>query len=134
MEMSVEQIALTLPGDDAFHGVAHLVLGGVATRHDLTMESLEDLTLALDTVLDRCADHADEVTVLAWIGDEDAVLEIGPFHTNDVASVLEHSAGGALDARRILDTVADEVELIERDGGDWVRVTKRVERVQGEER
>jgi hypothetical protein len=133
MEMSVEQIALTLPGDDAFHGVAHLVLGGVATRHDLTMESLEDLTLALDTVLDRCADHADEVTVLAWIGDEDAVLEIGPFHTN-VASVLEHSAGGALDARRILDTVADEVELIERDGGDWVRVTKRVERVQGEER
>ncbi len=131
--MTVEQIALTLPGDDAFHGVAHLVLGGVATRHNLTMETLEDLTLALDTVLDRCGDSADEVTVVARIGDESAVLEIGPFDADDLEPMLEHSAGGALDARRILDAVVDEVDLVERDGGDWVRVTKSVERVSGEE-
>lgn len=132
--MSVEQIALTLPGEDAFHGVAHLVLGGVATRHNLTMETLEDLTLALDTILERCGDSAGEVTVIARIGDESAVLEIGPFHAGELAPMLEHSAGAALDARRILDTVVDEVELDPRDEGDWVRVTKSVERVEGEER
>jgi len=132
--MSVEQIELTLPGEDAFHGVAHLVLGGVATRHNLTMETLEDLTLALDTILERCADTADQVTVVARIGDESAVLEVGPFHAGEVEPMLEHSAGAALDARRILDTVVDEVELDPRDEGDWVRVTKSVERVQGEER
>jgi len=131
--MSVEQIALTLPGEDAFHGVAHLVLGGVATRHNLTMETLEDLTLALDTVLERCGDSADEVTVIARIGDESAVLEMGPFHAGELAAMLEHGAGGALDARRILDTVVDEVELDPRDEGDWLRVTKSVEYVRGED-
>jgi len=130
--MSVDEIALTLPGDDAFHGVAHLVLGGVATRNDLTVETLEDLTLALDTVLDRCADRAEDVTVLARIGDDVAVIEIGPFRTGELAPVLEQSTGGALDARRILDAVSDSVELVERDGGDWVRVTKSVERMKGD--
>ena len=131
--MSVEQISLTLPGDDAFHGVAHLVLGGVATRHDLTMETLEDLTLALDTVLERCSDRADEVTVLARIGDDSAVLEVGPFPAGELAPVLEHETGPALDARRILDTVADSVELVDRDGSEWVRLTKSVERMRGAE-
>ena len=132
--MSVEQIALTLPGDDAFHGVAHLVLGGVATRHDLTVETLEDLTLARDTVLDLCGERTGEVTVLARIGDASAVLEVGRFPAGKLAPVLEHGSGAALDARRILETVADEVELVERDGGEWVRVTKSVERVRSEER
>jgi hypothetical protein len=134
MEMSVDEIALTLPGDDAFHGVAHLVLGGVATRNDLTVETLEDLTLALDTVLERCADRSEDVTVLARIGDDAAVIEIGPFRTGEFAPVLEQSTGGALDARRILDAVCDSVELVERDGDDWVRVTKSVDRVNGDER
>jgi hypothetical protein len=133
MEMSVEQIALTLPGDDAFHGVAHLVLGGVATRNDLTVETLEDLTLALDTVLDLCGESVGEVTVLARIGDHSAVLEVGPFPTSSLAPVLEHGSRAALDTRRILDTVANEVELVERDDGEWLRVTKTVERVRSED-
>jgi hypothetical protein len=133
MQMSLDEIALTLPGDEAFHGVAHLVLGGVATRHDLTVETLEDLTLALDAILDRCGDRSDDVTVLARIGDAVAVIEIGPFRTGELAPVLLPSAAGELDARRILDAVSDGVELVERDGGDWVRLTKSVERVQGAE-
>ena len=33
--MSGDEIQLTLPADVAFHGVAHLVLGGLAVRLDL---------------------------------------------------------------------------------------------------
>ena len=39
--MSGDEICLTLPADEAFHGVAHLVLGGLAVRLDLTYEDLE---------------------------------------------------------------------------------------------
>src|SRR2546423_9858974 len=87
--VSADEITLTLPGDDAFHGVAHLVLGGVATRHDLTVETLEDLTLALDTVLDRYGDRSGEVTVLSRIDDEAAVIEIGPFPAGELAAELD---------------------------------------------
>jgi hypothetical protein len=130
--VSADQIALTLPGDDAFHGVAHLVLGGVATRHDLTMETLEDLTLGLDTVLERYGERTDHVTVLARIEEHEAVIEVGPFPRGELKAELEGESGEALDARRILHAVSDGVEVLERDGADWVRLTKRVERATGE--
>ena len=44
------------------YGVAHLVLGGVASRLDLTVEHLEELELALDGLLDR-RDGGEEVTL-----------------------------------------------------------------------
>jgi hypothetical protein len=130
--VSADQIALTLPADDAFHGVAHLVLGGVATRHDLTMETLEDLTLGLDTVLERYGERTDHVTVLARIEEHEAVIEVGPFPRGELKAELEGESGEALDARRILHAVSDGVEVFERDGADWVRLTKRVERATGE--
>ena len=48
--MSVDEISLTLPADDAFRRVAHLVLGRLAVRLDLTFESLEDLRAGLGRV------------------------------------------------------------------------------------
>jgi hypothetical protein len=129
--MSVDEIALTLPGDEAFHGVAHLVLGGVATRHDLTMETLEDLTLALDAVLDRYGERGGDVTVLSRIGGDAAVIEVGPFPQGEVRAELERESGDALDARRILHAVSDRVEVFERDGADWVRLTKQVDACGG---
>jgi len=38
---------------------------------------------------------------------------------------------GAVGLRRILDTVVDRVELSERDGGEWVELTKTIERTGG---
>ena len=48
-----DEITLTIPRDAEFHRVAHLVLGGLAVRLDLTIENLEDLQLALDAILAR---------------------------------------------------------------------------------
>ena len=38
-----DEITLTLPRQRDFHRVAHLVLGGLAVRLELTIETLEDL-------------------------------------------------------------------------------------------
>jgi hypothetical protein len=51
--LSGDEIQLTLPADEAFHRVAHLVLGGLPCGSNLTFESLEDLELALDALLER---------------------------------------------------------------------------------
>jgi len=130
--VTTDEIALTLPGDEAFHGVAHLVLGGVATRNDLTVETLEDLTLALDTILERYGERSDHVTVLARIEGSVAVIEVGPVPAGAMREELERESGDALDTRRILAAVSDEVEVVGRKDGDWVRMTKRVERASGE--
>jgi hypothetical protein len=129
--LDVDQIALTLPADDAFHRVAHLVLGGLATRHELTVETLDDLTLALDTVLGRYADLEDDVTVRVRIGDDDVHTEIGPFHHANVAGDLSQKEGEALDLHRILVAVCDDVSVSNREGGEWIEMTKRFAPTEG---
>ena len=131
--MTSEQIALTLPADDAFQRVAHLVLGGLASRHDLTVETLEDLTLALDSLLERYGDGVDEVTLRMRFDGDVITMDVGPFSGNDVRAEIEHESDRALDLHRILAAVCDDVSVGERDGGQWVELTKRVGRAPDRE-
>lgn len=116
-----DQITLTLPHEREFHRVAHLVLGGLAVRLGLTIETLEDLQLALSTILDRARGNG-EVTVAMSLVDGTLETSIGPV---DVSAELE---GGEdddkLTLRRILWTVVDDVQV----EGDRVRLLKKVNR------
>ena len=118
----MDEITLTLPADNAFHGVAHLVLGGLAVRLDLTFEHLEDLELALDALLERTAADGD-VTVRVRVLDDQLKTFVGPFRS--VRSELE--SNDELNLARILATVCDQVEVSDRDGSEWVELTKRIE-------
>ena len=62
-----DEVTLTLPREPEFQRVAHLVLGGLAVRLNLTIENLEDMQIALDSLLERedgdraaCDHRADE--------------------------------------------------------------------------
>ena len=124
---NVDEIVLTIPRERPFYGVAHLVLGGLGSRLNLTYEDLEDLQLGLDSLL---AQHGgEEVTLRIRILEGTIETEIGPFPAAP-SSELESDAGDGVGLRRILDTVADEVELDERDGGAWVTLTKNVDGVR----
>lgn len=129
--MHNDEITLTLPADDAFQRVAHLVLGGYADRHDLTIEVLDDLTLALDTVLERYGDAEEEVSVRVRLAGDTIATEIGAFRDGHVRDELDHEAPDALDLRRILATLCDGVSVHDRDGAEWVELTKRIDRAGG---
>ena len=126
--MSGDEISLTLPGDEAFHPVAHLVLGGLAARLDLTFENLEDLELAIDALLERFGD-GQGVTLVVRVLDGGLQTVVGPF--SSVRAELEDEVDDSLNLRRILGTVCDKVEIVDRDGAQWVELTKRVEAAKG---
>ena len=117
----MDEITLTLPADDAFRRVAHLVLGGLAVRLDLTYESLEDLELALDTLLERSPDDED-VTVRVRVDGDELRTIVGPVSA-DVVRELHQGAGKGLNLRRILDAVSDRVEVDDSD----VHLLKRID-------
>jgi hypothetical protein len=102
------------------------VLGGLVIRLDLTIEHLEDLQLALDAVLER-AREAETVTIALRPADGEIEAAIWPMR-DGVAEELETSGGEAVGLRRMLDTLVDRVELVSGEGGDWLKLTKRVER------
>jgi anti-sigma regulatory factor (Ser/Thr protein kinase) len=118
-----DEIRLTLPADDAFHGVAHLVLGGLAARLGLSFENLEDLELALDALLERPNDGR-EVTLHVFVDDSELRMVVGPFTA--VRAELEQGGARSLNLGRILAAVSDSVEIEDRDGAQWVELTKRL--------
>lgn len=127
--LTPDEITLTMPRDRAFNSVAHLVLGGLVVRLNLTIEHLEDLQLALDAVLERVRERAD-VTIAVRLRESEIEISVGPMR-DGVRGELEAKKGEDVGLRRILDTLADSVELVPGEGGDWVKLRKKVEARSG---
>ena len=120
--MTGDEIILTIPGEQPFREVAHLVLGGVAARLDLTYEGIDDLETALEAVLERSSGDG-EVTVKLRLADGSIHAAVGPFPRENLQRELESDPGEAVTLRRILDTVVDRYKL-DQDG--WLELTKDV--------
>ena len=126
--MTGDEITLTIPREEPFHEVAHLVLGGVAARLNLTFESIDDLETALDAVLERAAEDGD-VTVKLRLADGAIVTRVGPFAADRLREELDGDASSdGVTLRRVLDTVVDGYEL-DQDG--WLELTKGVAEAHG---
>ena len=120
----VDEITLTIPRDADFHRVAHLVLGGLAVRMDLTVESLEDLQIALDSILGRSELEAGDVTVRMSLRDGALETCVGPVPAS-VREEIEREQDSELSLRRVLDSTVDDVHV----NGDMVTLTKNVSSV-----
>ena len=124
METKVlDTVEITIPRERDFSIVAELVMGGIAARHDVTLEALDDLQLALGSLLEH--DEADdgEVNVVLRVRKDAIDVSVGPVGERTVAE-LEGDAGDALGLRRLLDTTVDDARLRERNGDTWVDLRK----------
>ena len=117
-------ITLTIPRERPFHGVAHLVLGGLALRRNLTVEHLEDLQLALDELLDE---GGGDVTVELRVQGGTLETTIGPFDERLSAELERERGDGSPALSRVLGTVVDEFAVVERRGRHWIELRKTVE-------
>ena len=122
-----DTVEITIPRERDFSVVADLVMGGVAARHDVTLEALDDLKLALGSLLDRDDDDEGEVSVLLRVGGGAINVSVGPLGERTVGE-LEADTGEGLGLRRLLDTTVEDVSLSERDSGTWVELRKELSR------
>jgi anti-sigma regulatory factor (Ser/Thr protein kinase) len=116
-----DEITLTIPRDPEFHRVAHLVLGGLAVRLNLTIENLEDLEIALDSILDRTDPQAGEITIRMSLGDGELEAVIGPLPPR-LLDEIEQQPDDGLGLRRVLESTVEDIRV----DGDFVRLKKKV--------
>jgi hypothetical protein len=107
-----DTIALTMSATPRLRGVATLVLGGIGSRLDLPFETMDDLQLAVLSVLDASA--ADTVTIEVTANDELVAVEIGP---------LQDGSNEDAGLHRVLDRLVDDVQANSREGRDWLTLT-----------
>ena len=127
-------IRLKIPHQPPYHGVALLVVGGLAARLDLSYEKLEDLQLALENVL-KNGDYVSEaqVTVELDVLDDSLSLVVGPLDGAAVRTALEDDRDDRISLGRLLDTLVEGVTIESRDDGDWLRLDKRVSALRTQE-
>lgn len=124
--MSGDEVTLHLPRERPFFGVAHLVVGGLAARLDLSFEQLEDLQVALGELLEQ-PETEREITVSVRVEGDTIHALVGPFDES-LEQELARDSGDAVGLRRVLETVVDGVEVTDRDGQPWVELTKAMKR------
>jgi hypothetical protein len=122
----MDEFTISIPRERPFAAVAGLVIGGIVARHDVTLDVLDDLQLALDGVLERSDEDEGQVTIQVRIENGTIATVIGPV-TESTAAELEQEAGESLGLRRLLETVVDSVTLSEREGSSWIELRKGYE-------
>jgi hypothetical protein len=127
--VTADRIVLTIPRGEGFENVAQLVLAGVAARLNFSYEVVDDLGTALATLLER-RDEDGELTVELEVGEATIKAALGPFGGVGLRPELEHPDDG-VGLRRVLETVVDSFATVEREGGDWIELEKRAERLEG---
>jgi|SRR5688500_2711357 hypothetical protein len=106
-----DTIVLTVPSTSSFRGVPSLVLGGVGSRLDLPFERMDDLQLAVLSMLDASSGAATTVEIEA--GEERVAVSVGPLRA-------EAEADKGLDL--VLRRLTDGVETRRRGGDVWLTV------------
>jgi hypothetical protein len=110
----MDTISLTIPAERRYLGVVNLVLGGLGSRLDLSFERVDDLQLAVDSVLAQ-GDPSSAGTLTVEVDVEEArlVVRVGPLVD-----------GGASDdgLKRILATLVSSAWPLDREGREWIQL------------
>jgi len=120
-----DEIVLTLPRERRFYDVAHLVVGGLAARLDLTVDNLADLQLALAGLLPRAETDGD-ITVVLELAGETLSGRIGPFEAEPLRRELEREGGDGYGTHHVLETVFDSYRVDVQNGAAWVEFTMAI--------
>jgi hypothetical protein len=107
-----DTILLTIPASTAYRGVPSLVLGGVGSRLDLPFERMDDLQLAVLSMLDASSGEETSVEIVA--DDGRLGVSVGP---------LRPDAGSDKGLDLVLRRLTDGVESEDRGGDVWLTVS-----------
>jgi hypothetical protein len=115
----VTRVALTLPGERRSIGIVRLFVGGLAARLGLGYESMDDLQLALESVLLK-AELGPEITLEAAIDGEAVSVTIGPLARDPLQT--DTTGPDELDLSHLLSALVARAESSTRDDGCWLRL------------
>jgi hypothetical protein len=110
---AADRVVVEFPSEDGYRAVGRLVLGGLASRFQLPVDRVEELLLALESVL---VDHGPQASVRleAAAAPDGLRVRLGPFSSRR----LDDPA-----VSRVLTRLVDDVtEESDADGATWVEL------------
>jgi hypothetical protein len=128
-----DTVVLTVPRERGYLSLLHLVLGGIALQRDLSLDSLDDMLLAVDNLLadDKVVDE--DLTMSVTVGADSLSITLealaDPYlYDNLTKRLLPGEAGEQrIDVSLLLDSLVTEYHVLEQTGEHYaVELRKRV--------
>ncbi len=117
----VDRVLVEFPATAGYRGVGRLVLGGLSSRFDLPVDRVDDLLLALESLITQEL-AKDAVTMEATAAPEGLRARVGPFARSQVD---EPSVA------RVLAPLVDDVAEESEPDGFWVELGVSADRSAG---
>jgi hypothetical protein len=96
------------------------VVAGLATRLGLPYEQMDDLQLAVETILGKHGDVGTRTTIEFVVEPGSLRIHVGPVTHASIGD--EPGTGDDLDTRRLLSALVESVEVVEHEGREWLRL------------
>ena len=110
--LRMDHVSLTVPADPAFRGTLRLVVGGIGTRLQLPYEQVNELQLAVETLVSNRVIVGPDLVVEAEIDGATGCVVVGPFAPDADTGRL-----------RVLTRLVRSARVTGRDGGtEWVEL------------
>ncbi|MCL5942312.1 MAG: hypothetical protein M1325_02105 [Actinobacteria bacterium] len=129
----VDTVNLRVPRDARFLSLLRLIIGGIGLRRDLSFDALDDLQLAVDSVLAEDESTGHDVSMGVAITDDALVVNLSPLQDRDLKDTLQQGrvpAGAesrCLDVCLLLRSLVDGYAVHELSNGFYeVELRKRV--------
>ena len=111
---SSDSIVVEFPATEGYRSVGRLVLGGLASRFERPVDRVEDMLLAIESLL-LTGVSGDTVTLAVDAGEEGLRVRVGPFANGGVADPA---------VARVVSRLVDEASELpsERDGETYAEL------------
>jgi len=103
MGVTTHTVSLTIPRDADLLPLFSMILGGIALRRNLSVETLDDLQLAVDSILADEDAHREDISMSVELSEEGLDIRLSPLTQQDLLDTLVEGAVPADAADRCLD-------------------------------
>jgi hypothetical protein len=124
--LAAVDFAITIPNERTYLDVARLVLGGAAARLSLGFEAVDDLQLAVESVLTSGLADSDHVSLEVTVEDDRLLLWLGPIDGPSLQSDLERAEEQRIALGRLLSRLVDDVEISSSSGRTGLLLGKQL--------
>lgn len=128
-----DTVTLRVPREPGYRSLLHLVLGGIASRGDMSVDALDDLQLAVDNLLAEDQSAGEDVVMSVSLGDGKVCITIDALTDTYLRHNLAHrQLTAGMEDRRIdmcvlLDSLVDGYAVHDRESGVYaVELRKQV--------
>ena len=122
-----DTLVLTLPNEPRFFAVVRLVLGGFASQCDLPYELMDDLQLAVETVLARAGADGEAFTLRIAPREHGITVLLRPIDETALSERrTDGTAGSGLGLRQILSALVTTAEVVSFAGERWLGIEQHI--------